>query len=298
MDARSDMLRHTPGLPEIMLSVCRLCRSEQVITSPPSANPPPPPLSPPYLVLGSWGISTSLDAELPHATGRRKWTHNKFHGAPCWYCGGAYDRYHAACHFWLRLPDSPHCRAVYVAQMVLMVIYTQVRRRSHCCKWAARLAFTLVAPADFMVQRDLFWPPLHQLAHCRAANGAHRMVLHSLQKNAEKPEFLGSVSTNRPALELLTMLMDIACHLQIEAEKLVLAANGQQGLRTIALRPSGIFGEGDPLFVPSVINNARKGKMKFIIGSGRNLMDFTYVGNVAYSHILVSLSRPGPPLST
>ncbi len=75
--------------------------------------------------------------------------------------------------------------------------------------------------------------------------------------------------------------------MQIQAERLVLAANGQRGLRTIALRPSGIFGEGDPLFVPSVINNARKGKMKFMIGNGRNLMDFTYVGNVAYSHILV-----------
>ena len=78
-----------------------------------------------------------------------------------------------------------------------------------------------------------------------------------------------------------------AC-LQIQAERLVLAANGQQGLRTVALRPSGIFGENDPLFVPVVISNARKGKMRYIIGNGRNLMDFTYVGNVAYSHILVS----------
>lgn len=102
----------------------------------------------------------------------------------------------------------------------------------------------------------------------------------------------GIHSCNSPTAELPMVLTVVLHYLQIEAEKLILAANGQQGLRTIALRPSGIFGEGDPLFVPSVINNARKGKMKFIIGSGRNLMDFTYVGNVAYSHILVRLARP------
>jgi nucleoside-diphosphate-sugar epimerase len=33
----------------------------------------------------------------------------------------------------------------------------------------------------------------------------------------------------------------------------VLAADGQAGLRTVALRPSGIFGEGDPVFVPTVV---------------------------------------------
>jgi len=61
----------------------------------------------------------------------------------------------------------------------------------------------------------------------------------------------------------------------------VLAANGVSGVATCALRPSGIFGENDPLFVPTVAKQAERGKMKFIIGNGRNEMDFTYVGNVA-----------------
>ena len=67
----------------------------------------------------------------------------------------------------------------------------------------------------------------------------------------------------------------------------MLAANGRGGLATVALRPSGIFGEGDPLLVPLTVANAKRGKMKYIIGSGTNLMDFTYVGNVAQSHLLV-----------
>ena len=61
------------------------------------------------------------------------------------------------------------------------------------------------------------------------------------------------------------------------------------GLATCALRPSGIFGEHDPLFVPSLVNNARKGKMKYIIGKGTNMMEWTYVGNVAQAHIQVSM---------
>lgn len=33
------------------------------------------------------------------------------------------------------------------------------------------------------------------------------------------------------------------------------------------------------------MERAKKGKMKYIIGDGSNLMDFTYVGNVAQAHI-------------
>jgi 3-beta hydroxysteroid dehydrogenase/isomerase family len=79
---------------------------------------------------------------------------------------------------------------------------------------------------------------------------------------------------------------------QVLGETVVLSANGQ-GLATVALRPSGIFGEGDPLFVPVLIDKAAAGKMKYMIGNGRNVMDFTYVGNVAQAHIQVRCSTAG-----
>ncbi|GJD06314.1 Sterol-4-alpha-carboxylate 3-dehydrogenase, decarboxylating [Galdieria sulphuraria] len=66
------------------------------------------------------------------------------------------------------------------------------------------------------------------------------------------------------------------------AERAVLDANSSQ-LHTCCLRPSGIFGEKDPLFVPTLISNARKGKMKYYIGDGTNRMDWTFVDNVAYA---------------
>ncbi|KAK8964023.1 3beta-hydroxysteroid-dehydrogenase/decarboxylase isoform 1 [Platanthera guangdongensis] len=47
-----------------------------------------------------------------------------------------------------------------------------------------------------------------------------------------------------------------------EAEKLVLKANGKNGLLTSCIRPSSIFGPGDRLLVPSLVAAARAGKSK------------------------------------
>eukprot|EP01024_Parvocaulis_polyphysoides_P039991 TRINITY_DN36292_c0_g1_i1.p1 TRINITY_DN36292_c0_g1~~TRINITY_DN36292_c0_g1_i1.p1 ORF type:complete len:319 (-),score=49.54 TRINITY_DN36292_c0_g1_i1:789-1745(-) len=89
--------------------------------------------------------------------------------------------------------------------------------------------------------------------------------------------------------------LDYYTSTKIKGEKLILEANGRGGegegegetykLATVALRPSGIFGEGDPLFVPSLVAKAKEGKTKYMIGDGQNLFDFTYVGNVAQAHI-------------
>lgn len=67
---------------------------------------------------------------------------------------------------------------------------------------------------------------------------------------------------------------------KLEAEKLVLQANSQK-LATCALRPSGIFGPGDQLTLPTIIGRAQKGKLWFIMGDGSNMMSWTYVDNVA-----------------
>ncbi|CAI7885278.1 unnamed protein product [Closterium sp. NIES-53] len=70
-----------------------------------------------------------------------------------------------------------------------------------------------------------------------------------------------------------------------QAEAIALAANAQGGLLTCALRPSNIFGPGDPDLVPITIKNAQRGKLKFIVGDGENMSDWTYVENVVHAHI-------------
>ena len=75
------------------------------------------------------------------------------------------------------------------------------------------------------------------------------------------------------------------------AEGLVLAANRKYGdMLTIALRPAGIFGEGDMQLIPNMLQAYEKGQTKFQLGGNENLFDFTYVGNVAYAHILAAVA--------
>ena len=67
------------------------------------------------------------------------------------------------------------------------------------------------------------------------------------------------------------------------AERLVLSLNSKM-IKTVALRPHLIWGPGDNNLVPRVVNRKRAGKLK-IIGSGKNLVDHTYVTNAADAHI-------------
>lgn len=89
--------------------------------------------------------------------------------------------------------------------------------------------------------------------------------------------------------------MDFYTNTKVKGEMLIRAANGIKGVSTVSLRPSGIFGEGDPLLVPITVDKAKAGKMKFMIGDGTNLMDFTYVGNVALAHIMAAKALSTKP---
>ncbi|KAL8688739.1 MAG: hypothetical protein Q9218_005427 [Villophora microphyllina] len=69
------------------------------------------------------------------------------------------------------------------------------------------------------------------------------------------------------------------------AEALVLAASSSQ-MATCSLRPSVIFGPGDPQTIPSLHACVAKHETPFIIGDGLNMWDITYVSNVADAHVL------------
>ncbi len=70
------------------------------------------------------------------------------------------------------------------------------------------------------------------------------------------------------------------------AEEIVLAANTKDGpMLTAALRPAGIFGEGDQVIVASMVKAAEAGKYRFQMGDGKNRFDFTYVENLVQAHI-------------
>lgn len=87
------------------------------------------------------------------------------------------------------------------------------------------------------------------------------------------------------------MLIDILA--QAIAEDMVLEFNGTSptGMLTIAIRPAGIYGERDTTLTFKMVEHAAKSSQRilnFQLGDNNNLFDFTYVGNIAYSHMLAA----------
>ncbi|XP_050417782.2 sterol-4-alpha-carboxylate 3-dehydrogenase, decarboxylating isoform X2 [Patella vulgata] len=89
--------------------------------------------------------------------------------------------------------------------------------------------------------------------------------------------------------------IDYYTETKILQEKVVLESNNND-FHTVAVRPHGIFGPRDPHMIPTSVAMARKGKTKFIIGNGKNIVDFTFVENVVHGHILAAenLHRGSP----
>ncbi|MEW6279654.1 MAG: NAD-dependent epimerase/dehydratase family protein [Candidatus Eremiobacterota bacterium] len=68
------------------------------------------------------------------------------------------------------------------------------------------------------------------------------------------------------------------------AERMVLGANGHDGLSTVSLRPHIIWGPHDNHILPRLIARAREGKL-LQVGNGTNRVDITYVDNAARAHL-------------
>ncbi|PSS18512.1 hypothetical protein M430DRAFT_102107 [Amorphotheca resinae ATCC 22711] len=77
-------------------------------------------------------------------------------------------------------------------------------------------------------------------------------------------------------------------HTKALAEKLVLDANRVSGMLTVAIRPTTIYGEGDLLITANLCRNSYMGRAKYQLGNGKNLMDVTYVRNVAFAQFLAA----------
>ena len=68
------------------------------------------------------------------------------------------------------------------------------------------------------------------------------------------------------------------------AEKAVLAANHENGLATVSLRPHLIWGPRDNHLIPRLIRRAKSRRLRRV-GDGTNLISTTYVENAAAAHL-------------
>jgi nucleoside-diphosphate-sugar epimerase len=96
--------------------------------------------------------------------------------------------------------------------------------------------------------------------------------------------------------ESLAYATEYLCHYarsKVMAERTVLGANCPT-LLTCAIRPHLIWGPGDPHLLPRLLESGRKKLLKRV-GNGSNLVDISYIDNVAHAHILAAknLSEKG-----
>lgn len=94
--------------------------------------------------------------------------------------------------------------------------------------------------------------------------------------------------------ERLEYAQNPLCHYaksKIIAEKMVLQVNGRE-LKTCALRPHLVWGPGDPHLLPRLIASGKKKQLKRV-GNGANLVDISYIDNVAHAHILAAKNLSG-----
>ncbi|XP_078403245.1 sterol-4-alpha-carboxylate 3-dehydrogenase, decarboxylating isoform X2 [Cetorhinus maximus] len=152
------------------------------------------------------------------------------------------------------------------------------------------IVFHCASPAPSSDNRELFYKVNYTgtktiIEACKEA-GVQKLVLTSSASVVFEGLDLKNGSEDLPYAK---KPIDYYSQTKILQEMEILGANNpDQNFMTIAIRPHGIFGPQDPHLVPVLVQAAKSGKMKFMIGNGKNLVDFTYVDNVVHGLILAA----------
>lgn len=133
----------------------------------------------------------------------------------------------------------------------------------------------------------------HLLAACRE-HGVSRLVYVS---SASVVYEGGDIEGGDESLPYARISQAAYADSKIAAEKLVLAADGPS-LSTCAIRPHVVFGPGDTRLLPAILQRARDGSLKYKVGPGTHLSDFTYISNLVDA-LLSAAERlsPGSPVA-
>jgi 3beta-hydroxy-delta5-steroid dehydrogenase/steroid delta-isomerase len=81
---------------------------------------------------------------------------------------------------------------------------------------------------------------------------------------------------------------DLYTETKVVAEKFVLGQNGEHGMLTCSIRPSGIWGRGDQTMFRKVFENVLAGHVKVLVGNKNIKLDNSYVHNLIHGFILAA----------
>ncbi len=90
------------------------------------------------------------------------------------------------------------------------------------------------------------------------------------------------------SLPYTTRFNDLYTETKVVAEKFVLGQNGEHGMLTCSIRPSGIWGRGDQTMFRKVFENVLAGHVKVLVGSKNIKLDNSYVHNLIHGFILAA----------
>jgi 3beta-hydroxy-Delta5-steroid dehydrogenase / steroid Delta-isomerase len=81
---------------------------------------------------------------------------------------------------------------------------------------------------------------------------------------------------------------DLYTETKVAAEKFVLGQNGERGMLTCSIRPSGIWGRGDQTMFRKVFESVLAGHVKVLVGSKDAKLDNSYVHNLIHGFVLAA----------
>lgn len=119
---------------------------------------------------------------------------------------------------------------------------------------------------------------------CRE-HGVERLVYTSTDSVVYDPGPVVDADETRP---YTTRFLDIYAETKVAAEKAVLGVDGK-GLRTVAIRPAGIWGPGPGCYmIEKFVEELARGKLVARIGGGDALADNTHVRNLVSAELLAA----------
>jgi sterol-4alpha-carboxylate 3-dehydrogenase (decarboxylating) len=154
------------------------------------------------------------------------------------------------------------------------------------------------SPDAMTPNKEVFWScnvtGVQNLIECAQERGI-RVLVHTSSSEVVQEGYkdLFFVTEEAPVLES-PVFGSVYAKTKAIGEGLVLKANRHGGLLTCALRLTTLMGEGDVVLTRHFIGLGKSGKIKFQIGSGKNMYDFAYAGNAAEGHVLAAYVRANP----
>jgi len=117
------------------------------------------------------------------------------------------------------------------------------------------------------------------------AQGAKRFVY-----TASNSVVIGGkpISGGDESLPYTTRFNDLYTETKVKAEQMVLSQNGEGGLLTCSIRPSGIWGTGDQTMFKRLFTEVIAGRVKALIGGKHVKLDNSYVHNLIHGQILAA----------